>query len=67
MTQPALERVLPEAERSLRVLRPRRAAPEAAVRPTRAEIDLGAVRNNLRSIKRAAGEARVWAVLKADA
>jgi alanine racemase len=66
MTQPALERVLPE-ERSLRVLRPRRAAPEAAVRPTRAEIDLGAVRNNLRSIKRAAGEARVWAVLKADA
>ncbi|MGZ3420739.1 MAG: alanine racemase [Polyangiales bacterium] len=67
MTQPALERVLPEAERSLRVLRPRRAAPEAAVRPTRAEIDLGAVRNNLRSIKRAAGAARVWAVLKADA
>ena len=52
--------------RSLRVLTPRRAAPEAAVRPTRAEIDLAALRHNLRSVRRAAGEARVWAVLKAD-
>ncbi|MBI2391121.1 MAG: alanine racemase [Deltaproteobacteria bacterium] len=53
--------------RSLRVLRPRRAAPEAAVRPTRAEIDLSALRHNLRAIRRAAGQARVWSVLKADA
>jgi len=55
-----------EGGRSLRVLRPRRAAPEAAVRPTRAEIDLAALRHNLRAIKRVAGAARVWAVLKAD-
>lgn len=54
------------SERSLRVLRPRRAAPEAAVRPTRAEIDLAALRHNLRAVRRVAGAARVWAVLKAD-
>lgn len=64
----APESVAPvDRESSLRVLRPRRAAPEAAVRPTRAEIDLSAIRSNLRAIRRAAGEARVWAVLKADA
>lgn len=50
----------------LRVLRPRRAAPDSAVRPTRAEVDLSALRANLRVVKRAAGAARVWAVLKAD-
>jgi alanine racemase len=50
----------------LRVLRPRRAAPDAAVRPTRAEVDLSALRHNLRVVKGAAGKARVWAVLKAD-
>lgn len=72
MSQPVISRassveptVLAE-NRSLRVLRPRRAAPEAAVRPTRAEIDLAALRHNLRSIRRVAGDARVWAVLKAD-
>jgi alanine racemase len=50
-----------------RVLRPRRAAPADAVRPTRAEVNLEALRHNLRVLKRQAGGARVWAVLKADA
>jgi alanine racemase len=49
-----------------RILRPRRAAPADAVRPTRAEINLEALRHNLRVIRRYAGGARVWAVLKAD-
>jgi alanine racemase len=49
-----------------RILRPRRAAPADAVRPTRAEINLEALRHNLRVIRRHAGGARVWAVLKAD-
>lgn len=53
-------------ERSVRVLKPRRAAPEAAVRPTRAEIDLAALRHNLRALRRVAGPARIWSVLKAD-
>src|ERR1700744_4434326 len=51
---------------STRVLRPRRAAPSDAVRPTRAEVNLAALRHNLRITKRAAGKAEVWAVLKAD-
>lgn len=50
----------------MRVLRPRRAAPADAVRPTRAEINLSALRHNLRVVQRHAGSARVWAVLKAD-
>lgn len=50
-----------------RVQRPRRAAPADAVRPTRAEVNLSALRRNLHHVRRAAGEARVWAVLKADA
>jgi alanine racemase len=50
-----------------RVLRPRRAAPADAVRPTRAEINLGHLRHNLKVVKRAAGRARVFGVLKADA
>ncbi len=54
---------------SVRVLKPRRAAPSDAVRPTRAEINLEALRLNLRAVKRHAGGAsgaQVWAVLKAD-
>ncbi len=56
----------------VRVFRPKRAAPADAVRPTRAEINLEALRHNLRavqSITRAKGEARpaINAVLKADA
>jgi alanine racemase len=50
-----------------RVLRPRRAAPADAVRPTRAEINLGHLRHNLKVVKRAAESSRVYGVLKADA
>jgi alanine racemase len=50
-----------------RVLRPRRAAPADAVRPTRAEINLGHLRHNLKTIKRMAARSRVFGVLKADA
>jgi alanine racemase len=50
-----------------RVLRPRRAAPADAVRPTRAEINLGNLRHNLHIVRRFAGNARVFGVLKADA
>src|ERR1700690_156435 len=49
-----------------RVLRPRRAAPADALRPTRAEIDLEALRHNLHVVRKHAGGALVWAVLKAD-
>src|SRR5262252_10362142 len=51
---------------STRVLKPRRAAPADAVRPTRAEVNLEALRYNLRVVQRHAKDARVWAVLKAD-
>ncbi len=50
-----------------RVLRPRRAAPNDAVRPTRAEINLAHLRHNLKTVKRASVSARVFGVLKADA
>jgi alanine racemase len=49
------------------VLKPRRAAPADAVRPTRAEVNLAALRHNLRVLARLAGRAKVWPVLKADA
>jgi alanine racemase len=56
----------------LRVLRPKRAAPADAVRPTRAEINLGHLRHNLHVLSRAleapgGGRPQVWGVLKADA
>jgi alanine racemase len=51
---------------SVRVLKPRRAAPADAVRPTRAEVNLAALRHNLRVVHKHAGAARVWPVLKAD-
>ncbi len=51
---------------STRVLKPRRAAPADAVRPTRAEVNLEALRHNLFVVKRHAGKALTWAVLKAD-
>jgi alanine racemase len=57
---PALATPLP------RVLRPQRAVPSDAVRPTRAEVNLANLRHNLRFVQRAAGSAAVWAVLKAD-
>ncbi len=49
-----------------RVLRPKRAVPSDAVRPTRAEVNLAALRHNLRVVQRAAPTSEVWAVLKAD-
>jgi alanine racemase len=49
-----------------RILRPRRAAPADAVRPTRADVNFESLRHNLRVVRRHAGSARVWAVLKAD-
>ncbi|HVY48421.1 MAG TPA: alanine racemase [Minicystis sp.] len=57
---------------SVRVLKPRRAAPADAVRPTRAEVNLGHLRHNLRVLERTLGPASasrpaIWAVLKADA
>ena len=55
-----------DAPDSVRVLKPRRAAPADAVRPTRAEVNLAALRHNLRTMARAAGRAKVWPVLKAD-
>src|SRR5262252_7216096 len=48
-----------------RVLRPKRALPNEAVRPTRAEINLANLRHNLRVVQRAA-KSPVWCVLKAD-
>ncbi len=57
---------LPPAPSIPRILRPRRAAPDDALRPTRADINLAALRHNLRVTKRHAGSASVWAVLKAD-
>jgi alanine racemase len=57
----------------VRVLRPRRAAPDDAVRPTRAEVNLAHLRHNLRVIERAVAAspspapAQIWGVLKADA
>jgi alanine racemase len=55
----------------VRVLKPRRAAPADTVRPTRAEVNLAALRHNLRVLERsvAASSPRpaIWGVLKADA
>jgi alanine racemase len=62
-----------DAEPGVRVLKPRRAAPADAVRPTRAEVNLAALRHNLRVLERSVatdpGAARpaIWGVLKADA
>jgi len=47
--------------------RPRLARAEESLRPTRAEIDLDALAHNLGVVRRVAGEARVLAVVKADA
>ena len=57
---------------SMRVLRPRRAAPADTIRPTRAEVNLAHLRHNLRVVERTltatnAKPPAVWGVLKADA
>src|SRR5512143_3035957 len=49
-----------------RVLRPSRAVPADAIRPTRAEVSLAHLRHNLHCLQKTAGSAQVWAVLKAD-
>ncbi len=50
-----------------RILRPRRAAPADALRPTRAEVNLEALRHNLRVVRRAAGDGvKVWLVMGGD-
>jgi alanine racemase len=49
-----------------RVFRPNRALPTDAVRPTRAEVNLGHLRHNFNVVRRAVGQVPVWAVLKAD-
>ena len=68
--QPAISAIVPTASALAtplpRVLRPSRAVPADAVRPTRAEVNLANLRHNLRVMQRAAGGAEVWAVLKAD-
>lgn len=55
----------------VRVSKPRRAAPADAVRPTRAEVNLSALRHNLHAARTLSRDAstspRVWGVLKADA
>lgn len=57
---------------AVRVLRPRRAAPADAVRPTRAEVNLANLRHNLRVLERTIADTtptppQIWGVLKADA
>jgi alanine racemase len=47
--------------------RPRIALADESLRPTRAEIDLGAIAHNLRVVRAQAAPARVLAVVKADA
>lgn len=49
-----------------RVLRPARAVPTDALRPTRAEVNLANLRHNLRVLRRVTGRTPLWAVLKAD-
>jgi alanine racemase len=46
---------------------PRLVPADDSLRPTRAEVDLGAVAHNLRTVRRVAAGARVLAVVKADA
>lgn len=64
-TEPSPAAAAREASEA-RVQRPRRAAPADAVRPTRAEVNLQALRHNLGIVKRHAGASKIWAVLKAD-
>src|SRR3954468_23845543 len=62
-----------DVEAGVRVLRPRRAAPADAVRPTRAEVNLAHLRHNLRVLERSVSlgpalpRPQIWGVLRADA
>src|SRR5690242_3728335 len=59
----------------VRVMKPRRAAPADALRPTRAEVNLASLRHNYRVLESYLaknesadhGRPRIWGVLKADA
>src|SRR5205823_6154049 len=70
---PVLPQASEDAGAGVRVLRPRRAAPADAVRPTRAEVNLAHLRHNLRVLERSvsvgpgAARPQIWGVLKADA
>lgn len=61
-----LKNASPTATPLPRVLKPRRAAPTDAVRPTRAEVSLEGLRFNLRALRRVT-QAPIYSVLKADA
>jgi len=64
---PALSALAPAVATPLpRVLRPQRAVPADAVRPTRAEVNLANLRHNLRVVQRLSAGRPVWSVLKAD-
>jgi alanine racemase len=54
-----------DAQSPRSVTTPPRASPAGAVRPTRAEIDLAAIRHNVTAVREMAGTA-VWGVVKAD-
>jgi alanine racemase len=66
MSDRRLKTASPTATPLPRVLKPRRAAPTDAVRPTRAEVSLEGLRHNLRSLRRVT-RAPIYSVLKADA
>lgn len=66
MSDRRLKTASPTATPLPRVLKPRRAAPTDAVRPTRAEVSLEGLRHNLRALRRVT-RAPIYSVLKADA
>ena len=57
---------MPRTPRNTLALRPRVTSAADSLRPTRAEIDLGAIAHNLGVVRRAVGSAAVLAVVKAD-
>jgi alanine racemase len=66
MQQPHLDEPGTSSSSFQRVLRPSRAVPTDALRPTRAEVNLANLRHNLRVLRRVTGKTPLWAVLKAD-
>lgn len=66
---------VPRSGQNVRVMRPRRAAPADALRPTRAEVNLANLRHNFRVLSAHLSKnetpehkaPRIWGVLKADA
>ena len=74
-TVPMTDVEAPRSSQNVRVMKPRRAAPADALRPTRAEVNLANLRHNYRVLEshltKAAGDSikkpKIWGVLKADA